>query len=284
MAEAGASVALVDRDAEPLEVAADRLRAAGADVVRHVADVADEQAVAAVFESVRERMGPVTGAVACAGIDRGAALHELAASTWDEVVAVNLRGVFLTCRAALNHMLEAGGGSLVCVSSPLAFVGVPGGTGAYSATKGGVSALVRTLAVDYGSQGIRVNALLPGATETDLMWAGQPAEAVASLRETVNEQIPLGAARRPGRAGAGRLLVALGCLLVRDRLAARLRRGRAREGVDLDLTAALANRLSRIAAVAREAGAPAAVLSSPPALRWAGLTSSARRSPRRKGR
>lgn len=192
VAEAGASVALVDRDAEPLEVAADRLRAAGADVVRHVADVADEQAVAAVFESVRERMGPVTGAVACAGIDRGAALHELAASTWDEVVAVNLRGVFLTCRAALNHMLEAGGGSLVCVSSPLAFVGVPGGTGAYSATKGGVSALVRTLAVDYGSQGIRVNALLPGATETDLMWAGQPADAVASLRETVNEQIPLG--------------------------------------------------------------------------------------------
>jgi len=97
----------------------------------------------------------------------------------------------------VRQMLESDGGSIVCVSSPLAVVATPGGSGAYSASKGGVSALVRSLAVDYARRGIRVNALLPGPTETDLMWATVSAEEIDSTRELVAGEVPLGRLATP---------------------------------------------------------------------------------------
>ena len=160
-------------------------------------DVCDEEQVRTAFRDARENVGTPTGLIASAGIDRGGALHELDAGVWDTVLAVNLRGTFLTCREALRQMVEAGGGSIVCVSSPLAFAGVPGGTSAYSASKGGVSALVRTLAVDYGRHGIRVNALLPGPTESDLMWANVPSQDVPRMRTIVSDEVPLGRLAEP---------------------------------------------------------------------------------------
>jgi NAD(P)-dependent dehydrogenase (short-subunit alcohol dehydrogenase family) len=116
---------------------------------------------------------------------------ELEAATWDEVLAVNLRGGFLTCRAAVRQMRPAGG-SIVCVSSPFALVATSAGVGAYSASKGGLSALVRALAVECAPDGIRVNALLPGPTETSLMWAGVEAREVEQMRETLAREVPLG--------------------------------------------------------------------------------------------
>ena len=135
---------------------------------------------------------PLAGVVTAAGIDRGELLHALEPREWDHVLAVNLRGTFLTCKAALRHMLDGDGGSIVCISSPLASVATPGGAGAYSASKAGVSALVRSIAVDYARHGVRVNALLPGPTETDLMWANVPAEERERTRQVVAGEVPLG--------------------------------------------------------------------------------------------
>jgi NAD(P)-dependent dehydrogenase (short-subunit alcohol dehydrogenase family) len=84
-----------------------------------------------------------------------------------------------------------GGGAIVCISSPFALAAT-GGVAAYSASKAGVCALVRSLAIDYAPMGIRVNALLPGPAETELMWANVPASQVDATRQTVCREVPLG--------------------------------------------------------------------------------------------
>jgi NAD(P)-dependent dehydrogenase (short-subunit alcohol dehydrogenase family) len=203
-AERGHAVALLDRDHDAADQLARVLRRGGASALALACDVADEQQVDAAFAAVAERLGPLGGLVVSAGVDRSALLHEQDAAAWDATIAVNLRGAFLACRAALRQLLEADrGGAIVCVSSPFALVAPPGGTGAYSASKGGVCALVRSLAVDYAPHGIRVNAILPGPTETPLMWANVPANEVGAVRETVAREVPLGrlaAAEEPARA------------------------------------------------------------------------------------
>lgn len=167
------------------------MRVSGGAAVGLTCDVSDEEQLDAAFAAAEHDLGPLTGVVASAGIDRGGQLHEMPSSKWDEVISVNLRGTFLTCRAALRGMLERGG-SIVCVSSPFAFVAPPGGAGAYAASKGGISALVRSLAVDYGRHGVRVNAVLPGPTETALMWASLSPDRIDEVRSVIRNEVPLG--------------------------------------------------------------------------------------------
>jgi NAD(P)-dependent dehydrogenase (short-subunit alcohol dehydrogenase family) len=135
-----------------------------------------------------------------AGIGTGGGmLHELDLATWNRVMAVNLGGIFLCCKYALRSMVESGqGGSIVCTSSPTAFAALAaGGVPAYSSSKGGISSLVRCLAVDYARYGIRVNAIAPGATETKLMWDNVPPEEIPRVRETVHQEVPLGRLAQP---------------------------------------------------------------------------------------
>jgi NAD(P)-dependent dehydrogenase (short-subunit alcohol dehydrogenase family) len=168
-ARAGVPVAIVDRDRDALERAAAAL---GGGCLLIACDVRDEAQVRAAFETALTELGSLRGVVASAGIDRSAPFHELATEDLDDLLAVNLRGTALTCREAVKHMLPAEAGSIVCVSSPFAQVGGPAGTGAYSASKGGVSAL-------------------PGPTETDLMWAGVEAADVPRMRAQVATEVPL---------------------------------------------------------------------------------------------
>jgi len=198
-ARAGAAVALLDRDADAAAALASRLRDAGAPgpLLALGCDVSEAHSVEAAYAAVASELGAPRGLVASAGIDRGGLAHELPLADLDAVLAVNLRGTFLSCRAALRSMLDAGGaggvgGAIVCVGSPLGAVAAPGGTSAYSASKAGIAALVRTLAVDYGAHGIRVNGVLPGPTETELMWANVPAAEVEATRAIVGDEVPLG--------------------------------------------------------------------------------------------
>jgi NAD(P)-dependent dehydrogenase (short-subunit alcohol dehydrogenase family) len=141
--------------------------------------------------------------VSNAGIDRGGLLHELATDTWLDVLRTNLTGAFFVCRRVLGHMLEHGlGGSIVCISSPWAWVSAPGGVTPYSASKGGLSSFVRSVALDYAPHGIRVNAVLPGPVDTALMWAGVPEEDVPALRALVSKQIALGRLGEPDEIAA----------------------------------------------------------------------------------
>jgi NAD(P)-dependent dehydrogenase (short-subunit alcohol dehydrogenase family) len=113
-------------------------------------------------------------------------------------LAINLRGAALTCKHALRSFGRTGTpGAIVCLSSPLALSAPPGGNSAYCASKAGIDALVRSLAVDYASQSIRVNAIAPGPTETPLMFEAVSSEDVPEVRETVGSQVPLGRLAHP---------------------------------------------------------------------------------------
>jgi NAD(P)-dependent dehydrogenase (short-subunit alcohol dehydrogenase family) len=186
----GDAVAIMDRDADACEAAAQALRDEGARAIGVGVDVTDVTAIERAFAQARETLGPPRALVTSAGIDVGGRAHEMSVETWDAVIAVNLRGTFLACREAVMTMRD-GGGAIVCVSSPFALLAAPGIT-AYGPSKGGVSALVRSLAVDYARDGVRVNAVLPGPTETQLMWASVDSEEIPQMREVINREVPLG--------------------------------------------------------------------------------------------
>jgi NAD(P)-dependent dehydrogenase (short-subunit alcohol dehydrogenase family) len=206
----GARVAALDVDAGALCALGDAAEQQGSPRPLALAvDVADDGAVAEAVAACRAELGVPTRVLANAGVEVNGAAHALPLEEWQRVLAVNLQGCFLTARHAIRALLEAGGGgSIVCTSSPAAFVGFAGGgNAAYAASKGGVSALVRSLALDYAQHGIRVNAVVPGATDTPLLLAGvAPAERAAARAELVARaavEVPLGRMADPGEiAGA----------------------------------------------------------------------------------
>ena len=199
-AERGDRVALLDKDDGEAEAAAVEALSRGAtDAVAIQCDVADESQVSEAFATVQAQFGVPWGIFANAGIDLGRPLHELSLDQWQRVIDTNLTGVFLTCKHALRLMVEArAGGSIVCASSVGAFAAfASGGAGAYSATKGGISSLVRCMAVDYARHGIRVNAVVPGATETRLMWNNTDPADIDALRAQIGKEVPLGRLATP---------------------------------------------------------------------------------------
>jgi 3-oxoacyl-[acyl-carrier protein] reductase len=140
----------------------------------------DRQRPSALVNEVEASLGPLVGLVNSAGIQREALLALTPDADWDEVLDVNLGGVFRCCRAALPGMISRRRGSIVNVASLSAIQGRPG-QGAYAASKAGVLGLTRSLSREVGKRGIRVNAVLPGFVQTDLT-EGLPPEVVSSLR------------------------------------------------------------------------------------------------------
>lgn len=205
VAQRGGSVAVLDLDAEQAEQAAAEAKERGAPAsVGLECDVRDEASVSGAIAASAGEVGEIRGLVACAGIFSGGLVHELPLETWRDVVETNLTGAYLTCKHVLVHMLDHGnGGSIVCASSPVAEAAVPGGASAYGASKGGISALVRSLAIDYAPHSVRVNAIVPGATETALMWEGMPPDEIPAARERTSGQLALGRLADPGEIAEG---------------------------------------------------------------------------------
>jgi NAD(P)-dependent dehydrogenase (short-subunit alcohol dehydrogenase family) len=205
----GWQVAALDLDAGKAAEVADEARGSGApDAMGIGCDVAREDEVAEAVAACVDRLGVPSGLFANAGIEINGPMHDLPLADWDRVLQINLTGVFLSCRHTIRAMLAGGrGGSIVCTSSPAAFVGFAGGgNGAYAASKGGITALVRSLALDYATDGIRVNAVVPGATDTPMLLTGVPAdqhtESHARLLEQAKVQIPLGRLAEPREVAA----------------------------------------------------------------------------------
>ena len=170
IAAEGGAVAALDLQADAVLETAKRCREEdGADGLALVCDVADPDAVHDAVARVREHFGQLDALCNVAGILRFDHTHELALEDWQRILQVNLTGTFLVCREALPHLLETRG-AIVNTSSTAALAGHPW-TAAYSASKGGVLALTYTLAVEYGKQGLRANAVCPGAVQTPIQDA-----------------------------------------------------------------------------------------------------------------
>ncbi len=208
-ARRGANLAVLDIDGDAAEVVARESEAVGAPRAVGIAcDVAAEDSVRSAFDAAAQAIGIPGATFANAGIEIDGPLHEFELESWRRVLDVNLVGAFLTCREAVRRLVEtASGGSIVCTSSPSAFVGFAGGgNSAYAASKGGLSAFVRSAALDYASHGIRVNAVVPGATDTAMLVsgvaAGSRAATMERIRTSASEQIPLGRLARPDEVAA----------------------------------------------------------------------------------
>jgi NAD(P)-dependent dehydrogenase (short-subunit alcohol dehydrogenase family) len=166
LAEAGAAVACCDIDMAGADGTARLVEATGARALAQRCDVsieADTRAAAAAVESTFGRLDIlVSGA---APHDAGGTILDTDPSEWERVLAVNLTGSFLLCRAALPLMIAGGGGSIILIASQLGRVG-SAGRAAYCATKGALIQLAKVMAIDHAGQNIRVNTLSPGAVET----------------------------------------------------------------------------------------------------------------------
>ncbi|BBG02733.1 MULTISPECIES: SDR family NAD(P)-dependent oxidoreductase [Pseudonocardia] len=158
LTEAGAGVA-------GLDLGGARATSGGAPLIE--CDVRDEAAVTRAFDRAARELGGIDGLVTCAGVTDGTPTAEMGLATWETVVGVNLTGTFLAVRAAVGHLLRAGGGSIVTIGSVGSLVAA-GRSAAYDASKGGVLALTRSCAVEYADRGIRANCVCPGAVDTGL--------------------------------------------------------------------------------------------------------------------
>ncbi|MEZ5239884.1 MAG: SDR family NAD(P)-dependent oxidoreductase [Microthrixaceae bacterium] len=143
-----------------------RIRLCGAEVTSAVVNVADESAVEAMVAGAVEDHGRLDVVVNVAGILQFGHTHETSSPDFERIIAVNLTGTFLVCREAIPHLLRTGG-NIVNTASTAALAGHPW-TISYSASKGGVAALTQTIAVEYGKQGLRSNAVAPGSILTPI--------------------------------------------------------------------------------------------------------------------
>jgi NAD(P)-dependent dehydrogenase (short-subunit alcohol dehydrogenase family) len=166
-AEAGAAVACCDVDLARAQETARLVEAAGGRALARPCDVAVESDTLAVVAATKSAFGRLDILVSgAAPHDAGGTVVETSLADWERVVAVNLTGSFLLCRAALPLMVAGGGGSIILIASQLGRVG-SAGRAAYCATKGALIQLAKVMAIDHSAQHIRVNALSPGAVETE---------------------------------------------------------------------------------------------------------------------
>ena len=189
LAADGFAVGCLDLDAQGAQDVADGLSGA----IAQGCDVADEAAVARSVATVREQLGEVTVLVNAAGFFARHHVPDLAVEEWRRFMEVNATGPFLTCREVLPAMVAAGAGSIVNVVST---AGVRGGRqrAAYCASKGALLQLTRSLAIDHGPQGVRINAVCPGLIDTPMAdWIRHDEEAMAEF----DASLPAGRIGRP---------------------------------------------------------------------------------------
>jgi NAD(P)-dependent dehydrogenase (short-subunit alcohol dehydrogenase family) len=191
-AREGARIAVLDRHAEN---AAATVGLIGEAARAYPCDVGDEASVAGAVKAATEDLGRITGIVTAAGIFHGPDLqpaHQVNVDDFVEVLRVNLVGTFAAIKFALPSLLD-GGGAIVTIASTAAIRGHGYGAG-YTASKGGVDALTRLLAVQYGPQGVRANCICPGGVDTPMTggtFATEEARARAARR------VPLGRYAQP---------------------------------------------------------------------------------------
>jgi NAD(P)-dependent dehydrogenase (short-subunit alcohol dehydrogenase family) len=195
-ARRGARVAVLARTEGEVRQTAELARKHGGEAIALIGDVAVADDVAAAVHETETELGPVDALVANAGIVANVPVAEMDEETFDAVVDVNLKGVFLACRAVVPSMLARGAGRIVAVSSISATMGTPG-LSAYCAAKWGVVGFVKALSEEVKGRGITVTCVLPGSVDTAMLAKGVPGltpdmtpEEVASVILYLSSQAP----------------------------------------------------------------------------------------------
>ena len=199
----GVGVALLDTAGAAAAAAASQIRADGGRAIAIKADVTDEAQVSAAVAEAAAALGGLTGVVANAAVQltgADARVDELPLAVWEQTLTVNLTGAYLTCKHTIPVLRKGGGGSVVITGSPTGVRGTGAGYHAYSASKAGVMGLARVMAADYARDGVRVNVVIPGFTDTPLVSSLM---ADSAAREKILSRIPLGAAWPRGRGSRG---------------------------------------------------------------------------------
>jgi NAD(P)-dependent dehydrogenase (short-subunit alcohol dehydrogenase family) len=194
-AREGARVGVLDVDEGAARRTAAEVEASGGEALAIVADVRDEAEVEAAVARCIDTWAGLDTVIGCAGIElagEDARADRLALEVWQRTIDVNLTGMFLIAKHGIRALLEGGGGSVVLVCSPTGLFGCAPGEDAYSSSKAGVYGLVRVLAADYAQEGIRVNGVIPGYTETPMTEWVTPEE-----HQQLLETIPLRRAGKP---------------------------------------------------------------------------------------
>jgi NAD(P)-dependent dehydrogenase (short-subunit alcohol dehydrogenase family) len=170
VAAEGGRVGVLDIRLDGANAVADEINAAGGEAVALRCNVADESEVAAAVDAVVTRFGSLYGMVANAGTAGSGWIHETALADWQFILGVNLTGPFLCAKHAIPHMIKGGSGSYVVTSSIAgSVIGAGGAAASYAVSKAGVIQLAKQIAVDYGDQGIRANAIQPsGVADSNL--------------------------------------------------------------------------------------------------------------------
>jgi meso-butanediol dehydrogenase / (S,S)-butanediol dehydrogenase / diacetyl reductase len=199
-AQAGARVVVADWNGTGAEQTAEEIRAAGGEAVAVPADISREADVEAMIQKALDQFGRLDILFNNAGVGysssdrfKMANVVETPEHAWDAILAINLKGAAMACKHAIPAMAAQGGGAIINNASINGLVGLPGAD-AYTAAKGGVVALTRILAVDWGPRGIRVNCICPGAIDTPMI---APALADQQVVEYFVTNCPLGRLGRP---------------------------------------------------------------------------------------
>ncbi|HZM31991.1 MAG TPA: SDR family NAD(P)-dependent oxidoreductase [Acidimicrobiales bacterium] len=195
LAADGAAVAIFDRDGGAADEAAAKIAAAGGSAAGFAVDVTDRPRLDGAVAEVCDRLAPPTILVNCAGLDGFDPFLSISAETWQRILDVNLTGTFNCCQAVVPHMLDAGWGRIVNISSSSAQGGQPLMTH-YVAAKAGVIGFTKALALELGPKGITVNTIPPGFIDTPML---RRSESKGLLGEGVDHHAALTPVRRVGR-------------------------------------------------------------------------------------
>jgi NAD(P)-dependent dehydrogenase (short-subunit alcohol dehydrogenase family) len=197
LARDGAKICVADLDAASAESVVKEIEQAGGEAFAFRVDVSDAEQNGAMVAAAVEHFGAVHAAHLNAGIAVSSTILDGDVDVWDEVIAVNLRGVYLGMRALAPALIEAGGGSIVATAS---VAGLRGGQGmpSYYASKHGVVGLVKAGAAELAEHGIRVNAVCPGVIDTPILG---PAHGVAAFTDMLGQIHMLGRVGKPEEVG-----------------------------------------------------------------------------------
>ena len=187
LATEDASVVICSDREDQVEEALAELREEGLEVSGRRADVTSSADMKRLMEFATETYGGVDVLVNSAGVQRYGTVVETEEEVWDEVLDVNLKGIYLASKHAIPQMRKRGGGAIVNLSSVQAFASQKG-VAAYTASKGGINALTRAMALDHAEDNIRVNAVCPASVDTPMLrWSADLFKGEKSVEETVAE-------------------------------------------------------------------------------------------------